>query len=98
MDQLVGRVKKQSAIEISQSYLGIKLHQYSYYSYLINKFSLKYRKPRKTPFLLGVKLEEAKSTPLVNNTMYRHLAGSLLYLTHTRLDIYYAVTVEYINM
>ena len=49
--------------------------------------------PSKTPFLLGVKLEEASSSPMVNNTLYTQLIGCLLYLTHTRTDIYYAVSV-----
>ena len=50
-------------------------------------------KASKTPFLLGVKLEEADSLPRVNNTLYRQLIGYLLYLTHTRPDICYAVSV-----
>ena len=50
--------------------------------------------PSKTPFLLGVKLEEAQSTPLENNTMYRQLVGCILYLTHTRPGIYDAVSVD----
>ena len=59
---------------------------------------MKYFNPSKTPFLTGVKLEEADSTPLVNNTMYKNLVGCLLYLTHTRTDIYYARSLEYIHM
>ena len=54
---------------------------------------MKYCKPRKTPFLLGVKLEEAGSSPLVNNTLYRKLIGCLLYLTHTQPELSYAVSV-----
>ena len=50
-------------------------------------------KVSKTPFLLGVKLEEADSLPMVNNTLYKQLIGCLLYLTHNRPDIYYAVSV-----
>ena len=50
-------------------------------------------KPRKTPFRFGVKLEEASSNPLVNNTLYRQLIGCFIYLTHTRIEIYYAVSV-----
>jgi hypothetical protein len=44
-----------------------------------------------TPFLSGVKLEDGGETPLVDNTLYRQLVGSLLYLTHSRLDLSYAV-------
>ena len=55
---------------------------------------MKYFKPIITPFLSGVKLEEAQSTPLANNTLYRQLVGCLLYLTHTRPDISYVVSVD----
>jgi hypothetical protein len=44
-----------------------------------------------TPFLSGVKLEDGGETPLVENTLYRQLVGSLLYLTHSRPDLSYAV-------
>ena len=50
-------------------------------------------KASKTPFLSGVKLEEDVSPPMVNNTLYRQLIGCLLYLTHNRPDICYAVSV-----
>jgi hypothetical protein len=36
-----------------------------------------------TPFLSGVRLEDGWDTPVVDNTLYRQLVGSLLYLTHT---------------
>ena len=55
---------------------------------------MKYGKPSKTPFLSGVKLEEAGSSPMVDNTLYRKLIGCLLYLTHTQTDISYAVSVD----
>ena len=54
--------------------------------------------PRNTPFLLGIKLEEAQSTPLVNNTLYRKLVGCLLYLNHTRYYISNEVSVDYRHM
>jgi hypothetical protein len=44
-----------------------------------------------TPFLSGVKLEDGGETPLVDNTLYRQLVGSLLYLTHSRPYLSYAV-------
>ena len=44
-----------------------------------------------TPFLSEVKLEDGGDTPLVDNTLYRQLVGSLLYLTHSILELSYAV-------
>ena len=70
-------------LEIAQNKHGIKVHQSKYALDLLNKFNMKYCKPSKTPFLSGVKLEEADSSPMVNNTLYRQLIGFLLYLTHT---------------
>jgi hypothetical protein len=46
-----------------------------------------------TPFLSGVKLEDGRDTPLVDNTLYKQLVGSLLYLTHSRTDLSYTVGV-----
>ena len=45
------------------------------------------------PFLSGIRLEEGGSTPLVDNTLYRQLIGSLMYLTHSRPNISYVVSV-----
>ena len=50
---------------------------------LLTKFNMKDCNPRNTPFLLGVKLEETGSSPMVNNTLYRQLIRCLIYLTHT---------------
>ena len=59
---------------------------------------MKYCKPSKTPFLSGVKLEEAGSSPLVNNTLYRQLIGCFLYLTHNQTELSYVVSVASIYM
>ena len=48
-------------------------------------------RPAPLPFLSGINLEEGKSTPPMDCTIYRQLIGSLLYLTHSRPDICYAV-------
>ena len=43
------------------------------------------------PFLSRISLEDGKSTPPMDCTIYRQLIGSLLYLTHFRIDICYAM-------
>ena len=89
----LGLLSQFLGLEILQSQHGIKVHQSKYDLYFLNKFNMKYCKPRKTPFLSRVKLEEAGSYPMVNNTLYRQLIGCLLYLTHTQPDLSYAVSV-----
>ena len=89
----LGLLSQFLGLEIAQNKNGIKVHQYKYDLDFLNKFNIKYCKPSKTPFLSGVKLEEAQSTPMENNTLYKKLVDCLFYLTHTQPDIYYAVTV-----
>ena len=79
----LGLLSQFLGLEIAQSQHGIKVHRSKYDSYFLIKFNMKYCKPSKTQFLSGVKLEEADSSPMVDNTLYRQLIGCLLYLTHT---------------
>jgi hypothetical protein len=46
-----------------------------------------------SPFLLGVKLQDGGETPLVDKKLYIHLVGSLLYLTHSKPYLSYAVSI-----
>ena len=78
-------------IEISQDASCIKLSQAKYAWDLLERFYMTYCKSTPNPFLLGFKLEDGGETPLVDNTLYRQLVGSLLYLTHSRPDLSYAV-------
>lgn len=48
-------------------------------------------KPTSTPFLSGVCLEDGSDTPLVDSTLYQQLVGNLLYLTHSKPYLSYAV-------
>ena len=80
-------------LEVSQKTSGIMFSQSRYSSNMLKRFHMEDCKVAPYPFLLGIRLEESVSTPLVDNTLYRQLIGSLLYLTHSRPDISYAVSV-----
>jgi hypothetical protein len=71
-------------LEINQDASGIKLSQAKYAKDLLDRFHMTVCKSAPTPFLSGIRLEDGGDTPLVENTLYRQLVGSLLYLIHTR--------------
>ena len=49
-------------------------------------------KAANSPFLSGIKLHEFGNSPMVDMKLYTKLVGSLLYLTHTRTDLFYVVS------
>ena len=50
-------------------------------------------KPANTPIYPNHKLGEAKEDTVVDREMYQNLVGRLIYLSHTRSDIAYAMSV-----
>ena len=74
----LGLLSQFLGLEIAQFQHGIKVHQSNYSLDFLTKFNIKYCKPRKTPFLSGVNLEEAGSSPMVNNTLYRKTSFSFM--------------------
>jgi hypothetical protein len=80
-------------LEISQDATSIKLSHAKYARDLLERFRMIDCKFAPIPFLSGVKLEDGGETPLVDNTLYIQLVGSLLYLTHSKPDLSYAVGV-----
>ena len=94
----LGLLRQFLGLEIEQSERGIMLSQPKYDLDMINKFNTDYCKAAKCPFLSGIKLGEFDNSPLVDCTLYRQLVGSLLYLTHTRPNLSYVVSVVAIHM
>lgn len=70
---------------------GISISQQKYALDLLQRFRMVDCHPSPTPFQSGVTLTSSCTSPLCDATLYRQLVGSLLYLTHTRPDISYAV-------
>lgn len=59
---------------------------------LLKDMGLLAAKPCNTPMDHHLKLQKDSGDPLADNTAYRRLVGRLLYLTHTRPDICFAVS------
>ena len=50
-------------------------------------------KPVETPIALGTKLTKNGDELEVNNTLHKQMVGSLMYLTATKPDLMYAVSL-----
>ena len=61
----LGLLSQLLGLKIAQSQHGIKVHHSNYALYFLTNFIMKYCNPSKNPFLLGVKLEEAGSSPML---------------------------------
>eukprot|EP00268_Persea_americana_P034008 TRINITY_DN33651_c0_g3_i1.p2 TRINITY_DN33651_c0_g3~~TRINITY_DN33651_c0_g3_i1.p2 ORF type:complete len:144 (+),score=22.98 TRINITY_DN33651_c0_g3_i1:2472-2903(+) len=78
-------------LEISQSNEGICIHQRKYAEILLASARHADCKSVDTPLELNVKIRQDDGSPLSDQSMYRQLVGSLLYLTISRPDISHAV-------
>ncbi|KAG0598392.1 hypothetical protein M758_12G069100 [Ceratodon purpureus] len=72
---------------------GILVTQRKYIQDMLTKFGLDQCKPASTPMLEKLKLVPEMNAPPVDVTHYQRLVGKLIFLTHTRIDIAYAVSV-----
>eukprot|EP00253_Pinus_taeda_P031088 PITA_31088 len=78
-------------LQVLQSKEGIFLSQSKYACDLLCFVHMEDCKPAPSPFQSGVKLSVSCTSPEVDATLYRQLVGKLLYLTHTRPDLSFAV-------
>lgn len=80
-------------IEVTSTVDGYYLSQHRYIEDLLAQSGLTDSRTTTTPMELHVRLRSTDGTPLDDPSRYRHLVGSLVYLTVTRPDIAYAVHI-----
>ncbi|GJR97572.1 retrovirus-related pol polyprotein from transposon TNT 1-94 [Tanacetum coccineum] len=78
-------------LQIKQLEGGIFFNQSKYIKEMLKKFILEDSKPMKTPMSKESKLAKGEEGESVDNTKYRGMIGSLLYLTASRPDIMFSV-------
>ena len=72
---------------------GMFLSHPKYATDLLARFHMSDYKSTPTPFQSGVRLIVECTTSLVDATLYRHLVGSLIYLTHSRPNLSFAISL-----
>ena len=80
-------------LHVFQTNETIFISQSKYVCDLLCHFHMDDFKPTPYPFQSGVKIFATYTSPKVDATPYRHLVGSLLYLSHTHLYLSFVVGV-----
>ncbi|GJU99963.1 retrovirus-related pol polyprotein from transposon TNT 1-94 [Tanacetum coccineum] len=87
---MMGQISFFLGLQISQNPRGIFINQSKYANEILKKFDLHKSDPVDTPMVERTKLDEDLSGILVDQTQYRSMIGSLMYLTaSSRSDIIY---------
>ncbi|CAL9016681.1 unnamed protein product, partial [Prunus brigantina] len=89
----LGTLKYFLGIEVSRSHQGIFLSQRKYVMDLLTETRMMGCKPVNTPMEENHKLGECTDHKPTNKEQYQRLVGRLIYLSHMRPDIAYAVSV-----
>ena len=80
-------------IEVVQLANGVFISQKKYVQDILDRFQMKDCNPVCTPTKFGLKLNKDHEGKKVDSTLYKQIIGSLMYLTATRLDIMYSVSL-----
>ena len=94
----IGLVKYFFGLDVTQTDQGIFICQHTYATDILQRFRIDKCNPTETPIALGTKLTKNSDEPAVNNTLYKQLVGSLMYLTATRPGLMYVVSLISIFM
>ncbi|XP_057740381.1 uncharacterized mitochondrial protein AtMg00810-like [Arachis stenosperma] len=91
--RMMGELNFFLGLQIKQTAEGIFIHQEKYAKELVKKFGLECAKPMGTPMHHNIKLDKDEHAKDVDETRYRGVIGSLMYLTSSRPDIIQSVGV-----
>eukprot|EP00253_Pinus_taeda_P005213 PITA_05213 len=78
-------------LQVLQSKEGISLSQSKYVYDLLHHFHMEDYKPAPSPFQSRAKPSVTCTSTQLGGTLYRQLVGKILYITHTRPDLCFAI-------
>ncbi|XP_021774132.1 uncharacterized protein LOC110738071 [Chenopodium quinoa] len=87
---MMGELNFFLGLQIKQTEEGM-IHQQKYIKELIKKYKLDNVKTNNTPMGIATRLDEVPTGTCVDQSMYRGMIGSLLYLTASRPNISFSV-------
>ncbi|XP_031091065.1 uncharacterized protein LOC115996058 [Ipomoea triloba] len=90
---MMGELNYFLGLQVKQSKEGIFINQAKYTRDLIKKFGLEGKSSVKIPMSTSLKLDKNEEGKDVDQTKYREMIGSLIYLIASRPDISYSLDV-----
>jgi hypothetical protein len=90
---LIGELTYFLGFQVQQTSKGIYVSQLKYAQALVKRFGMDGKSHARTPMSTSVKLHSDMAGKSVDQTMYRSMIGSLLYLTASRPDLAFSVGV-----
>jgi len=80
-------------IEVEQNQNGIFISQAQYVNEVLERFNMQESKATITPTVMGLKLSKEDNIKDFDPSLYKSIVGSLMYLTATRPDIMFVVSL-----
>ncbi|CAN0907187.1 Retrovirus-related Pol polyprotein from transposon RE1 [Linum grandiflorum] len=80
-------------MDIARSKTGILVSQCKYVLDLLHKTGMTGRKPADTPMQPNIQFSKGKEGKATDKNRYKQPVGKLIYLSHTRQDIAFAVSI-----
>jgi hypothetical protein len=89
----LGKMRFFLGIEVVQRADGIFINQKKYALEVLKRFKMDRSNPVHNPIVLGCKLSKDEDGVKVDSTFYKQVVGSLMYLTATRPDVMFVVSL-----